>query len=68
MTNSIEWHIMDYQMWAESQEWKHDAPRYYANELKLKEIEKILNEKGDSSVIAVEVAKVMGFFEDDDDD
>jgi len=67
MANSIEWHIMDFQMWQEAQEWKHDAPRYYAQELKLKAIEKILNENTDSSIIAVEISKVLGFFEDEND-
>ena len=55
---------MDYQMWAESQEWKHDAPRYYANELKLKEIEKILQQHSSLEMVGIEVAKLMGFFGD----
>lgn len=38
MTNSIEWQLLDFQMWQESQDWKHDAPRYYANDLILKKI------------------------------
>ena len=63
MTNSVEWLIMDYQMWAEAQDWKHDAPRYYANELRLKEIEKIIRENADPAVAGVEVAKLLGFFE-----
>ncbi len=64
MTNSIEWQIMDYQMWAEAQDWKHDAPRYYANELRLKEIEKILTENADPAVVGVEIANLFGFFYD----
>lgn len=68
MSNSIEWQIMDYQMWAEAQDWKHDAPRYYANELRLKEIEKILTNNANFEIIGIEVAKVMDFFEDKEND
>ena len=65
MSNSVEWQIMDYQMWAEAQDWKHDAPRYYANELKLKEIEKIISENSDLSVTGLLIAKLLGYFGDE---
>ena len=68
MSNSIEWQILDFQMWAEAQDWKHDAPRYYAQELRLKKIENILTHVADPVKIATEVAKVMGFDEDKEED
>lgn len=65
MTNSIEWQIMDYQMWQEAQDWKHDAPRYYAQELRLKEIEKIINENSDPAEAGLKIAKLLGYFGDE---
>lgn len=67
MANSIEWHIMDFEMWKEAQDWKHDAPRYYANDLRMKAIEKILNENTSFEIIGVEVSKLMGFLGETDE-
>lgn len=67
MANSIEWHILDYQMWQEAQDWKHDAPRYYANDIRMRQIEKILNENTSFEVIGVEVSKLMGFLGETDE-